>query len=601
MRLLLVLASASAALAANAPPVTGIAASFHDGQTFVTWTDPATGSSGANYRYEVYWSTSPIVDSASLSAATFLQEAFNNSGQLAAAGATWNQTTRQNGALPMSIIVQGSCGSSPYTACGTPLVAFTGLAVHTAAATASAYYAVITHDRTGALTDSPVSAGNNATTSPVSETVGVTAPIKLFDSHDTVNRNAGTGSVTITGTTNLPYWVTLPGSGGCSDYKSSALAFGDLYQMWGDSTMGYQEGVQQMFTVQEAHNGTSYGVPALYSNYCDMLWLNTGLGSMETVNSGYSWPNSTTYQTYTENLIYKWVTWAISHYSANPNKVYQTGQSAGGYAGDWAIRHPEIFAAVFDSASEWQRLVADSMVAGTLTNVDSTLLMAGTGQTFLNRFDMPAYISSHCGGPLPAIMFAVSRNDTSRTNQWSSNVNMVNALKGCHAAYAFAWNNGSHSDAPTALTALRTTYQTAFAKNVSYPAFTNDSLDDDLTTGCVTGTPGPTCQINGGFSWTSPVETPTSWSAVISNTGASLTVDVTPRNTQAFHLTPAQLVNWTASSGQAGTIAADAWGLVTAPHVAVNTGTATTLTFQPVVGGVVSSGRASGSGKVVIH
>jgi hypothetical protein len=33
----------------------------------------------------------------------------------------------------------------------------------------------------------------------------------------------------------------------------------------------------------------------------------------------------------------------------------------------------------------------------------------------------------------------------------------------------------------------------------------------------------------------------------------------------------------------------------------VNTGTATTLTFQPVVGGVVSSGRASGSGKVVIH
>ncbi len=106
-RLALILMAASYAYAANAPNVTGITATFHDGQTFLTWVDPATGSAGANYRYEVYWSASPIVDTPSLAAATFLQEAFNNSGQMAAAGATWNQTTRQNGALPMSITVAG--------------------------------------------------------------------------------------------------------------------------------------------------------------------------------------------------------------------------------------------------------------------------------------------------------------------------------------------------------------------------------------------------------------------------------------------------------------------------------------------------------------
>jgi hypothetical protein len=601
-RLSLILMAASYAYAASAPNVTGISATFHDGQTFLSWTDPATGSAGANYRYEVYWSTSPIVDAPSLAAATFLQEAFNNSGQLAAAGATWNQTTRQNSALPMSITTQGSCGGSPYTACGTPLAAFTGLAVHTATTTASAYYAVITHDRTGAQTDSPVSAGNNATASPVAESVGTPLPIKVFDSHDTVNRNSSASSVTITGTTGLPFWLNVAGSGGCTDYKDATLANGDLYQFWGDSTMGYQEGVQQMFTVQETHNGTTYGVPALYMAYCDMLWQSSGLASLETIYSGYEWPNATTFQPYTENLLIDSVNWAISHYSANPNKIYQTGQSAGGYAGDWAIRHPQIFAAVFDSASEWQRLVADSMVSGILISpVDSTVLMAGTGQQFLTRFDMPAYISSHCGGPLPFIAFAVGRNDTSRSNQWTANVNMLNALKACHAGFAFAWNNGTHSDAPTALNSLKATYQTAIARNVSYPAFVNSSIDDDITAGCASGSPGPTCQINAGFSWTTPVESATSWSAAISNAGATLTVDITPRNTQTFHPAPGQLMSWTASTGQIGTVAADAWGLATAAGVTVNAGAATTLTFQPVTGGVAVSGLVSASGIAVIR
>ena len=601
-RLTLILMAASYVYAANAPNVTGITATFHDGQTFLTWVDPATGSAGANYRYEVYWSTSPIVGAPSLAAATFLQEAFNNSGQIVAAGATWNQTTRQNSALPMSITVQGSCGGSPYMACGTALAAFTGLAVHSATTTASAYYAVITHDRTGALTDSPVSAGDNATTSPVSESVGTPLPIKVYDSHDTVNRNAGGNTVTISGTTGLAFWLNLAGSGGCTDYKDGTISSGDLYQFWGDSTMGYQEGVQQMFTVAETHSGSTYGVPALYMNYCDMIWLNTGLASLETTYSGYAWPNVNTFQPYTEAELYQSVNWAISHYSANPNKIYQTGQSAGGYAGDWAIRHPEIFAAVFDSASEWQRQVAESLVTDILLSpVTSSLLMAGTGQQYLTRFDMPAYISSHCAGPLPFIAFAVGRNDTSRPNQWAANVNMLNALKACHAGFAFAWNNGTHSDAPTALNALKATYQTAIARNVSYPAFVNNSLDDDITAGCTSGTPGPACQINAGFSWTTPVESATSWSAAIGNAGATLTVDITPRNTQAFHPAPGQLVSWTASTGQTGTVAADAWGLATAAEVTVNAGSATTLTFQPLAGGVVVSGLVSASGITVMH
>jgi hypothetical protein len=682
LKLLAFLFVVAGAYAANAPNVTGIAATFHDGQTFLTWTDPATGSAGANYRYDVYWSTSPIVDAPSLAAATFLQEAFNNSGQLAAAGATWNQTTRQNAALPMSITVQGSCGGPTYTACGTPIAAFTGLAVHTATTTASAYYAVITHDSTGAQADSPVSAGNNATTSPVAESVGTPLPIKVFDSHDTVNRNSSASSVTITGTAGLPFWLNLAGSGGCTDYKDATLANGDLYQFWGDSTMGYQEGVQQMFTVQEAHTGSAYGVPALYASYCDMIWLNTGLGSLETTYSGYAWPSVNTFQPYTEAELTQTINWATAHYSANPNKIYQTGQSAGGYAGDWAIRHPEIFAAVFDSASEWQRQVAESLVTDILLSpVTSSLLMAGTGQEYLTRFDMAAYISAHCGGPLPFIAFAVGRNDTSRPNQWTANLNMLAALKACHAGFAFSFNNGTHSDGSTALTTLKTTYQTAISKNVSYPAFANSSIDNNPASDCSTGiasaspspqgagyvhvptltvvgtpgsgailtanisggaitsvtvtsagsgylftptvtvtptggdtptitavvtptmTAGSSCLINGGFSWTTPTETSSTWSTAISNAlnSSSMTADVTPRNAQSFHLSPGQNVTWVATGSQSGSLTADAYGLATAPSVSIPAGSATTITFSasaPASPPLSINGRVNAGGRI---
>ena len=46
----------------------GIAASHHDGQTFVTWTCPQ----GVGWTYRVYASPSPIVDGPSLAAATLL-------------------------------------------------------------------------------------------------------------------------------------------------------------------------------------------------------------------------------------------------------------------------------------------------------------------------------------------------------------------------------------------------------------------------------------------------------------------------------------------------------------------------------------------------
>jgi hypothetical protein len=162
--------------AANAPAVSGIAVVHHDGQTFITWTDPTTGTP-ANYRYDIYRHTSPITNAASLAAATLIQnDVFNNSGQMHGQF-PFTQATRQDASKLMPIVQQGSCNNNT-TVCGTPLASGSGLAVHTATTAAAAYYAVITTDRTGANTDSPVSPGNNATDSPVSESVASIKPLK---------------------------------------------------------------------------------------------------------------------------------------------------------------------------------------------------------------------------------------------------------------------------------------------------------------------------------------------------------------------------------------------------------------------------------------
>lgn len=598
MRLILgVFFAALSAVAADAPPVTGIAAIHHNGQTFVTWTDAATGADGANYRYKVYRSTSPITDAASLAAGTLIQDGiFNNSGQRAAQY-PFTQATRQDGTKLMSIIQQGACGTPPATACGTALSAFAGLAVHTATGTGAAYYAVITHDRTGAVTDSPVSAGNNAMTFPVSESAGTRVPLKYYDSADATHRTS-TGS-SITGTGNLPLWFKLHASGGCGN----AITVGDLWQFWGDSTMGYQEGVQNAFSVFEDHGSSLFGQKTLIAVTCDTAWTSDGLGQLETNWFGYlavplgSSDPAPRAQPTTEAQLNWLIDWAVSHYGADRNKIYGWGQSMGGWGtSTWTVRHPEIFAAVFPEMPRWRMLkVADMASKNSAVTATISTLMPDQTTAYLDRMDTVAYIQSRCGQYVPFIGWGIGRQDGYAT--WQEQVDMVNALKACRLGFAFNWNNGTHPDGPAAAAVIRTQYQTRFTKDSSYPAFTNSSIDSNPGNGDPADGDLAGC-INCGFNWTAVAEVATTWSTAVSNSNnvAPMTVDITPRNAQLFQPGAGKAVTWTASTGQSGAAVTNSHGLVTAPGVTINAGAPTTITFVAATG----DAPASLSGQVVI-
>jgi hypothetical protein len=572
----------AAAAAQSTPNVTNIRVIHHDGQTFITWNDVAPGAAGANYRYDIYRSLTPITDAASLKVAKLIQlGVFNNSGQFGAQF-PYSQATRQDGGKAMAVVEQGTCGTrGAYSVCGKPLEPFTGLAVHTATETASAYYAVITTDQTHIRRDSPVSPGANSTTLPVDEEPGLILPVKYYDSNDGVHRQ-DVGDRFISGQKNLPLWFSLHGSGGCP----SALVFGDLWQLWGDSSMGYQEGIPRDFAVYELHSGATFGQRTLVAQPCDTVWTTDGLGQLETFWFGYlgtqlgaagshQWALPVTESSL--DVILKWV---IAHYGADPNRVYGVGRSMGGWGtSTWALRHPDVFAALFPAMPRWEETAIPNMTTKVTDKATNATLMVDRQTKYQAHMNSVSYVREHCGDTIPFIGWGIGRNDGYAS--WQEQVDMINVLKSCRQGFAFYWNGGGHGDGPAAARVILTQYETRFARNISYPAFTNSSLDDNPGSGDPAQGDLAGC-INCGFTWTDVHDAAELWSANLSNAKnpGTMRVDVTPRNEQAFRHPPGSVVAWHTSTGQAGTVMSDRFGLVTATGIVLSNRGPVTVSFS---------------------
>lgn len=568
---------AAAGLAQTAPPVTNIHAVQHDGQTFITWIDAATGTAGANYRYDVYRSTDgPITD---LRRATLVQRGiYNNSAQLIGPK-PFNQVTRQNAAFAASKIQNG----------GAALPMRSGVAVYTNRETASAHYAVITRDITNALQPSPVSASNSVATA-VKESPAPIVPVLQVPSTDPARKPF---CCSISGKANLPLWLRLHGSGG------SAATTGDLQAYWGDSTMGYQDGIQSMFAVYEDHTGNAIakgGARQLIMTPQDAVWSIDGNFGSETLWYGYKIvPNFVQDRNphiypFTQAKLAFILPWAIRHYSADPNRIYGISESMGGYGTVlWSLRQPNLFAAIFmriPILGPWLHIpsLMDVTLTGQPRMVNATNDTLPNGTLYNKDTDVASWIVEDCSRNLPYVSWSSGRQDATLANHrmWSYSVQMANALKKCHYGLSFIWSDGIHNNSTASLeNSLLEQYQSAFARNVSYPAFTNFALDSDYGNGDYKQGALAGC-VNCGWRWKIISDTAISWSASFSNVEVTKrsTTDITPRNTQFFKPAPGTAVKWTTSTGQMGTAVADSYGLITVTGVELIAGTETVLTMQ---------------------
>jgi hypothetical protein len=159
---------------------------------------------------------------------------------------------------------------------------------------------------------------------------------------------------------------------------------------------------------------------------------------------------------------------------------------------------------------------------------------------------------------------------------------MVKTLTANHHGFAFSWNDGGHSEGLRAAGPITKYYPAAkFARNRSYPAFGNSSIDHNMGNGSKEDGDREG-GVNLGFDWKDVVDEERHWSVSLSNELArsEMTVDVTPRRCQKFKARPGEKFRWISSAGDSGTVTADQAGLVTVPTVVIKPESKTTLTIR---------------------
>lgn len=547
----------------GANEVTGIRAVHRHGQTFVTWKDVAEGEPGARFRYSLYRSDEPITRENLARAELCYHGVLNNSAKLY--GSAFNMQDRLDPAKPYAVLEEGS----------QPLPPWSGLAVRTVQKAGRSYYAVVVTDEKYKPV-STVVPGKSATTEAVEEKPAPIQAIKLYDSKE--RKGPYVRNTQITGQQGLPLVVTLHGS---NSRGGGAGEYGDYYLYFGTPEMGYRDGLAGVFSVSETRRKEGN---MLTLRMRDAVEHPSGKRAMETYWFGYLCvPQGARHAEprvypFTENQIV-WITrWVVDRYEADANRVYVGGSSSGGVgSNNVGFRHPELFAAAYPVVGRVRRVPAVAL-DGKFDRMKGAMMADGK-TAYYDHVDGPRFAAAH-REDLPFLGWACGRHDGYAT--WQEHIDMVRAMTEARHGFAFSWNNGNHSGGGQARQAISKYYPPEkFAKNRSYPAFGNSSINNNMGNGDPNDG-DPVGGINLGFLWNDVRDEPGRWSVKLANDLAKeeMTVDVTPRRCQEFKARPGDVIHWANSAGGAGKVTADRWGLVTVEKVKITPGQETVLTIE---------------------
>ena len=222
----------------------------------------------------------------------------------------------------------------------------------------------------------------------------------------------------------------------------------------------------------------------------------------------------------------KWTDANITY--VTPSKRCLTGGSMGGWGTlTFGIRRANRFAALYPDRPRWRYNstigniavadwtgVIDTVPAATAPN----LTPADGGGAVATLMDITSYVAN-TANKIPWIGWCVGRQDG--YVQFQDHVDAVKAMRTAKRGFAFAWNNGNHSEG-SIISQIRDSYPYGtFEIGVGYPLFTNHSGDADPSVDLVGG-------INIGLSFRNVVESAGSWSCEITSILGARTVDVEP-------------------------------------------------------------------------
>jgi hypothetical protein len=565
-----------AAIAANQPlPVTNINAFFRDGQVFVTWTNLTT----TNVSYTLYKSSNLILNGQQLSSAQNLGYVRDNS--------SLNQRLTEITGTPAYLKIDST---SP------PLASTKGLFVATSTTAGSFYYA-ITASVSG-LEDTTIVVGSNSLASPVSETVMMPKPVwqedrivggKTFNIHIQFATKA-TSSIypQMTNAGSYPFHFAIvksglmaphpvtfwmhPSDGNFLPGPSTFRTIGDPNE-WVVTIDDYLPNIDQMTLY--------YGFHEDYDVHFDANPV----------------PTSGTLYNYTAARVAHTVNWAIRNLPVDSTRTYMTGWSMGAIGSLFnSIMVREKIAAIFIycprvDMSQWA-------VKPTLWGTYQTNLLTNEGYRRNERLNANFLVSANRLNSLPLMFTFCGKNDAIGWQEKIAFYDSLSANK--HGTFQF-WSMTDHQQtfhsSPWQPSFPNFSFFTRYRTNLSYPAFTNCSINDNPGN----GTPSngdPIGSINGHLDWNDNIVDLTNrWeitlrlkdlSTIYGSDIApdSATTDVTLRRLQAFNVPPGYRINWENRRNnivvQQASFVYDS-GLITIPGVKVyKDSSRITVTYTPV-------------------
>jgi len=266
------------------------------------------------------------------------------------------------------------------------------------------------------------------------------------------------------------------------------------------------------------------------------------------------------------------ISWVRRHHKIDPNKVMLTGLDTA-----WALRHPELVKLARNGSYEinFDQKWNPAMRSMFTRFGPPETAMTVDGHRAWDLVDIGWFLNHDPARDIPFFLCVHGGKESGHAIEfgWQDDPKGWAALRDARQTFVGAWGGGRIS--PEVYTLI---YGFPFDKSV--PAFSNCSLDGN----CGNGDPAdgdPWGQINGYLLWDPATITdrPDRWEMTVFLASdafrQSCTVDVTPRHRRAFQPKAGAVFRWTNTDlkankqVQSDKVTADKWGLVTLKNVLV--------------------------------
>jgi hypothetical protein len=324
---------------------------------------------------------------------------------------------------------------------------------------------------------------------------------------------------------------------------------------FGDAEMGWREGLPFKFKITIRHD------VVLLEPY-DRVWINRRMNAEEAKANGTydlqyknieSWwygtndkinnPNLTSSGSatnYTERWLLWVMKWVQNNYKTNQNQVYAFGASMGTGILRLVLQNPDRFTSVDLLVPILDPFGEGNVGERMKPRIGEPQSICSDGIELCVRLNTINSIKA-TKTDLPPIVIRVGRTDKSVS--WLRKPAFIRAVQGQKQSLFVGWDNGGHGNA------MRGTYEgfpkwydfdwyiNHLALNMSYPAFTDCSLDNDPGDGNP-GVGDSTGFINRGFDWKVIKDTKSSYHILLTIKLPKVTypvyVNITPRHYRKF-------------------------------------------------------------------